>query len=142
MLADVSLILHEINDAVRIRRHAREDHAAKPHTRLAPETVFVTGLASRGKARLIDALRERLASAQIDVRTGELPLEDDDAALRVHAETDVEALIEGGLRTASRRDAERADLIVPVDWESTDRSVSRVMAALVERGLTTLEAGV
>jgi len=142
MLADVSLILHEINDAVRIRRHAREDHAVKPRPRLSPETVFVTGLASSGKARLIDALRERLASAHIDVHAGEPVSPDDAHSLHVHAETDVEALIEGGLKTPSRQHAERADLVVPVDWESTARSVSRVIAALAERGLTSVEAGV
>jgi hypothetical protein len=142
MLADVSLLLHEINDAVRVRRHARENQAIKARARVSPATVFVTGLASSGKARLIDALRERLAPVHIDVRAGRPSPPDDAASLHVHAETDVDALIEGGLKTPSRLDAERADLTVPVDWESTDRSVSRVMAALADRGLTGLEAGV
>ena len=142
MLADVSLLLHEINAAVRIRRHTREDEV---FDECAPErqvTVFVTGLASSGKSRLVDALRERLAAAHITVRTAQSPSPGGAPSLHVHAETDVEALIEGGLKTVSRQEAQRADLIVPVDWESTDRSVSRVVAALHDRGLADAGAGV
>jgi hypothetical protein len=142
MLADVSLLLHEINDAVRVRRPARENRSFKDRVLGPPAAVFVTGLASSGKARLIDALRERLAGRHIDVRTGPPSSLEDERSLHVHAETDVEALIEGGLKTIPRQEAQRADLIVPVDWESTDRSVSRVIAALHDRGLADVEAGV
>jgi nicotinamide riboside kinase len=105
-------------------------------------TVVVTGLASSGKARLVDALRERLAAPHIAVRTAQSSSSGDAPSLHVHAETDVEALIEGGLKTVSRHEAQRADLVVPVDWESTDRSVDRVVAALHDRGVADVEAGV
>lgn len=141
MLADVSLLLNEINDAVRARRPRHETRASRESGAPSKAIVLVTGLPSSGKARLIDALRQRLAPSGIDVfhqpssAAGQ-------PALHVHAETDVEALIEGGLKTPSRRDAQRADVIVPVDWESTERSVNRVIAALVDRGLADAEAGV
>src|SRR5262245_7257117 len=142
MLADVSLLLHEIHDLVRIRRHAGENPSFRERALGPAATVLVTGLASSGKARLIDALRERLAPSQIEVRSGPRSPASAEPALHVHAETDVAALIEGGLKTGSRQDAQRADLIVPVDWESTDRSVARVLEALSDRGLASLEAGV
>jgi hypothetical protein len=141
MLADVSLLLHEINDAVRIRRGPRTARAVKERPALSPATVFVTGLASSGKARLVAALEERLAPGRIAVRASQ-PEPESRPALHVHAETDIEALIEGGLKTTSGRDAARADLIIPVDWESADRSVNRVIEALVDRGLADVEAGV
>jgi hypothetical protein len=140
MLADVSLLLHEINDAVRIRRGARTTCTVQERSLTLPATVFVTGVASSGKARLIDALHGRLAPRQIDVRAGQPP-SPKGASLHVHAETDIEALIEGGLKAVSREDARHADVIVPVDWESVDRSVSRVLSALADRGAD-LEAGV
>jgi hypothetical protein len=143
MLADVSLLLHEINDAVRVRRTAQISRAVKERVQATPATVFVTGLASSGKARLVDALLRRLEPAHIDVRAAQPPpLGTGAAALHVHAETDIEALIEGGLKLASQQDARHADLVVPVDWESAERSVSRVIEALVERGLADVEAGV
>ena len=142
MLADVSLLLHEINDAVRLRRTTRIGRAVKEREQATPATVFVTGLASSGKARLVDALQLRLAPAHIDVRAAQPSTPGNAPALHVHAETDIEALIEGGLKTASQQDARHADLVVPVDWESAERSVSRVIEALVERGLADVEAGV
>src|SRR5829696_10152284 len=117
MLADVSLLLHEINDAVRARRGIHEDHAIEDRRRDTPTRVRVTGLASAAKARLVSALIERLAVDEIAVETGAGPAPSDDTTLRVHAETDIEALIEGGIKTASRQDARNADVIVPVDWE-------------------------
>jgi hypothetical protein len=138
MLADVSLLLHEINDAVRSRRGLRASRAVTHRPLARPTTVYVTGLASGGKARLIARLAERLAAVDIAVHAG-YPSSSDLNALHVHAETDIEALIEGGLKTAAVRDAARADLVVPVDWEPPDRSVSRVIDALVERGLADAE---
>jgi hypothetical protein len=140
MLADVSLLLHEINDAVRLRRGSRVIRAVEEHAATSPVSVFVSGLASGGKERLIGALRERLAANRITVRAG-APPEDRGPSLHVHAETDVEALIEGRIRIASRPDGRRPDVIVPVDWESTERSVRRVVEALIDRGLADVEAG-
>lgn len=144
MLADVSLLLHEINDAVRARRAVRDDDASDDRRRDIPARVRVTGLASAGKARLVSALHERLALEEIAVESGVGPAPSGDATLRVHAETDIEALIEGGITTASRQDARNADVIVPVDWEPVERSVRRVMEMLADRGaeLSTEEAGV
>ena len=112
--------------------------------RAAPTGVHVTGLASAGKQRLVAALSRRLASDALAVSTGQAAPRPGDGTLRVHAETDIEALIEGGLRTASRNDALDADVIVPVDWEPVERSVRRVLEALADRGVSVgaREAGV
>ena len=142
MLADVSLWLHEMNDLVRVRRHAGEHSSFKAGALGSPATIRVTGLDSSGKARFVDALRERLAASHIEVLTGPPSPTRGGPSLHVHAETDVEALIEGGLKTMSRQDAQRADLIVPVDWEPADRSVARVLDALSDRGVAGFEAGV
>ena len=69
-----------------------------------------------------DAPRQRACAA-----AGLSPCPRRTATLRVHAETDVEALIEGGLLRRVRADAAAADLVIAVDWESTERSVGRVV---------------
>jgi hypothetical protein len=53
----------------------------------------------------------------------------------VHAETDLEALVEGGVSATARAAAREAEVIVRVDWERTDQSVDRVIHALVARGV-------
>jgi hypothetical protein len=86
--------------------------------------LVVTGLPSSGKARLVNALAERFGSTNILV--GVLPGLDA-SVLHVHAETDVDAFVEGsGARDAARA----ARVVVPVDWEPVERSVERVAATL------------
>ena len=140
MLADLTLLLHEVTDALR----GRWDFSpvpASPRDPLpdAPLVVLVTGTTSPGKARLLGALERVLAPAGIAVVSpsrGALP----GHALHVHAEADIDALLETrpGTEGASAR---RADLLVPVDWEATSHSVRRVIAALVARGVDVAEAG-
>jgi hypothetical protein len=67
---------------------------------------------------------------------GTLPGAQDVAALHVHAETDVEALVEGASPT--RDAARRAELVVRVDWEPISVTVDRVVETLRSR----FEAGV
>lgn len=78
--------------------------------------MLLTGIPSPGKARL----KAALDAAAIPI----------DAPLRVHAETDLEALLEPGLQRETRDAAARADIIIPVDWESPEHSVKRVIAIL------------
>ena len=77
--------------------------------------MLLTGIPSPGKARLKAAL------------DAALPL---DAPVRVHAETDLEAMLEPGLQRETRAAAAKADIIIPVDWESPADSVKRVIAIL------------
>ena len=101
--------------------------------------VLVTGLASHGKTRFVDALRHRLTPITIPVYVRHSwPVTADGTVLHVHAETDVEAMVEGGL--PSPEDAAGAELIVPVDWEPVARSVDRVVASLATRGIAAVGA--
>ena len=102
-------------------------------------TLLITGLPSPGKARLVDALQRRLRPSDIAIRVsadGVPPLA---PTLHVHAETDLEALVEG--RLPARDCSTDAELVVPVDWEPVERSVSRVVATLVARGIATAGVG-
>jgi hypothetical protein len=80
--------------------------------------VLVTGIPSPGKTRLQAALD----AAHLSL----------DATLRVHAETDFEAMLEPGVLRETRAAAARADVVIPVDWESPEDSVKRVIAALAK----------
>jgi hypothetical protein len=141
MLADLTLLLHEVTDALRGARDRPPgcDASRAPH-RAAPRTVLVTGTTSPGKARLMSALDRALAPAGIVVvspgRTSAT-----DLVLHVHAEADIDALLESGPGSEGAW-ARRADLLVPVDWEATPHSVRRVIAALIARGVDVHEAGV
>jgi hypothetical protein len=73
---------------------------------------------SPGKARLQDALE----GAGLVVSSS--------GTVRVHAETDLEALLDPGLMRATRAEAAKADIVIPVDWESAEDSVRRVIAVL------------
>jgi hypothetical protein len=92
--------------------------------------LLVTGLPSPGKTRFVDALSRRLGPGHMVVGTlpgapagGEL--------LHVHAETDVEALVEGPY--LPRQAAPRPELVVRVDWEPVSASVDRVLETLRTR---------
>jgi hypothetical protein len=78
--------------------------------------MLLTGIPSPGKARL---------KAALDAAA--IPL---DAPLRVHAETDLEALLEPGLQRETSAAAAQADIVIPVDWEAAEDSVKRVVAIL------------
>ena len=80
--------------------------------------VLVTGIPSPGKTRLKAALDA--AHLAFDV------------TVRVHAETDLEAMLEPGLLRETRAAAANADIVVPVDWEAPEDSVKRVVAALAK----------
>jgi hypothetical protein len=139
MLADLTLLLHEVTDVLRGTPDVPPGCEASPG-RPAPRTVLVTGTTSPGKARLVSALERALTPSGIAVvspgRTGTPGL-----VLHVHAEADIDALLETGPGTEGAW-ARRADLLVPVDWEATPHSVRRVIAALVARGVEVNEAGV
>jgi hypothetical protein len=92
--------------------------------------LLVTGLPSPGKTRFVDALARRLGPTHTIV--GALPgAHAGSALLHIHAETDVEALVEGPL--PPRRATQRAELIVRVDWEPVAASVDRVLETLRTR---------
>jgi hypothetical protein len=92
--------------------------------------LLVTGLPSPGKTRFVDALSRRLGPGHTIV--GSLPGAHTGAALlHVHAETDVEALVEGAW--PPRHAARRAELVVRVDWEPINTSVDRVLETLRTR---------
>jgi hypothetical protein len=94
--------------------------------------LLVTGLPSSGKNRLVDALADRLGPNQ--VVAGWLPgAHAGNAVLHVHAETDLEALLEG--EWPDRRAAEQAELVVRVDWEPIEASIDRVMQTLQSRAI-------
>ena len=135
MLAELTLLLHELLEPAARGQSARtaapRDDADHHRT-----VVVVTGLASPGKARLIDALRQRLACTGVVVESRR-PKGDEVLALCVHAETDLEALVEGA--PVAARAARDADLIVPVDWEATSRSVARIVEWLIGRGIVAPE---
>lgn len=85
---------------------------------MASELVLLTGMPSPGKARLRSALQE----AGLAVSAS--------GTVLVHAETDLEALLEPQLLRETRAAAARADLVIPVDWERPEDSVTRVAAFL------------
>jgi hypothetical protein len=87
---------------------------------MTSELLLLTGMPSPGKTRLRNALQE----AGIAVSAS--------GTLHVHAETDLEALLEPGLLRETRAVAARADLVIPVDWERPEDSVKRV-AVLLKR---------
>jgi hypothetical protein len=80
------------------------------------DRLLITGIPSPGKARL----KAALDAAAIDVP----------APIRVHAETDLEGLLEPELLRETRATAAKADIVIPVDWESAADSVKRVIAVL------------
>lgn len=80
--------------------------------------MLLTGIPSPGKARL---------KAALDAAA--IPL---DAPVRVHAETDLEALLEPELQRQTSAAAAKADIVIPVDWESPGDSVKRVIAVLAK----------
>jgi predicted ATPase len=81
--------------------------------------VLLTGMPSPGKARLKAALE-----------AAGLALTSPAVGVRVHAESDLEALLEPELQRAARDAASHADIVVEVDWEPTEDSVRRVIAFL------------
>ena len=80
------------------------------------DLLLITGIPSPGKARL----KAALDAADLSIAR----------AMRVHAETDLEAMLEPELQRQTRAAAAKADLVIPVDWESPEDSVKRVIAAL------------
>ncbi len=87
------------------------------------DLLLLTGMPSPGKARL----REALEAAELSTATAPTPV-------RVHAETDLEAWLDPKLQRETRAAAAQADIVVPVDWERTERSVQRVIAFLGRQG--------
>jgi len=102
---------------------------------MLPEfTLLITGLPSPGKTRLVDALAGRLQPSRISVRIGgQAARGAESPILHVHAQTDIEGFIEGGLPDA--QSAKGAQLVVSVDWEPVDRSVTRIIDTLTAQGV-------
>lgn len=144
MLADLTILLHEMSDVLRgraaARPHARDLELDPPEAR--GFDVLVTGLGSAGKAKLMSALAQRFEGSDIAVRSAPAAAPSLRSVLRVHAETDVEAFVEGGLELEERRAASAADVVVPVDWEPLARSVARITEALIARGADGSRIGV
>jgi hypothetical protein len=86
MLADVSLLLHEINDAVRVRRHARENQAIKAR---APVSAMACHRPASSRRRASSTALRAPRTVHIDVRAGRPSPPDDAASLHVHAGRDV-----------------------------------------------------
>jgi nicotinamide riboside kinase len=136
MLAELTLLLNELLEPTAARGPSARTAAPKDDADHYRTVIVVTGLASPGKARLIDSLRERLAGTGVVVES-KRARGDEVLALCVHAETDLEALVEGA--PVAPRAARDADLIVPVDWEATSRSVARIVEWLIGRGIVAPE---
>ena len=78
--------------------------------------MLLTGIPSLGKTRLKAALE-----------AAHIP---GDAHLHIHAETDLEAWLDPEQQREESANAAQADIVIPVDWESPDDSVKRVIAVL------------
>ena len=137
MLAEITSLLHEVSDSLRGRYDVFNSDPLEPAVAASESLVLVTGLASPGKTRLVEALARRLRPAGIAVQAGSAC--STVRGLHVHAETDLDSLIEGHL---ARTPLHQADVVVRVDWEPVERSVTRVIEQLVTRGIATVEAGV
>jgi hypothetical protein len=85
--------------------------------------LSLTGLPSPGKARLAQALE----AAGLHIA----PSSD---SLRIHAESDLEGLVDAGPQRETREAARDADLVIPVDWERPQESVRRVQELIASRG--------
>jgi hypothetical protein len=88
----------------------------------------LTGMPSTGKERLAVALEA--AGFRVTPSDGEV---------RVHAETDLEALVEPGLLKQTHAAAAAADIVIAVDWESTARSVGRIVDFAQTRAARSIE---
>jgi hypothetical protein len=142
MLADLTLLLHEVTDALRGRGSATPMCESPRETLATPPTVVVvTGTISPGKARLLAALERELTPHGIAIASPDRGSFRASPALHVHAEADIDALLETNPGSEGAW-ARRADLLVPVDWEATSQSVRRVIAALHARGVAFSDAGV
>jgi hypothetical protein len=153
MLAELNVLLHEVGDSLRSRAHEpheiirRQTHEPLACPRIR---VLVSGLPSRGKAALVDEVARHLAPIGIEVQAvgpvpaaaARRPPASDELVVLVHAETDVEAMLEGASQSATTAASREADVIVPVDWEPVARSLARIVEALLSRGVTVGEAGV
>jgi len=133
MLAEFTLLLHETTDTLR-RESPRE------------VLVWISGVASPGKSRLISALQDRLAPLGVRLHSSDGPPSPAGSVRRtaivhVHAETDLEALLEPHLLAGSRAAAGVAELQIPVDWEGVERSVARVYERLLTRGILAASVG-
>lgn len=137
MLAEITSLLHEVGDSLRSRYYVSNSDPLDPIIAAGEIVVLVTGLASPGKTRLVEALDRRLRSAGIAVQASTVCSAV--RGLHVHAETDLDSLIEGHL--VARTPLHKADLVVRVDWEPVERSVTRVIEQLVTRGIATAEVG-
>ena len=138
MLAEFNLLLHEMSDSL-LGRHGAEPEPDDWTIDPREISVIVTGLASAGKTRLVEALERRLRFAGIVIRAATDLESAPTHSLHVHAESDFDALIEG--RRAPRHSLHRPDVVVPVDWEPADRSVTRVIEQLIARGIATAKVG-
>jgi hypothetical protein len=134
MLADLTLLLHEVTDVLRGRRDAPPQSTRVAPSHATRRSILVTGTASPGKARLVAALDRALGPDGIAVDAPDQPDEGGSHCLHVHAESDIDALLESGPGSDGAW-ARRADLLVPVDWESTLHSVRRVIDGLIARGV-------
>lgn len=84
------------------------------------DTFHISGLPSPGKAKLIAALDAQAARLALQ---GSRPL-------HIHAETDLEGMLEGSALTSVRAEARTADIVILVDWEPVAHSVARVLDAM------------
>ena len=142
MLADLTVLLHEMSDALRGRGVRPRIHDVDIDSSPARGfDVLVTGLGSAGKARLMSALTRQFEGSDIAVRSAPAA-PSRRTVLHVHAESDLDAFVEGGLELEERRASRAADLVVPVDWEPLTRSVTRITEALIARGADPSRLGV
>ena len=136
MFAELTLRLHEMLEPANGRGQSARNAESREDSDHQVRVVVVTGLPSTGKASLIDALRKRLLHADVVVESRRA-IEGEIHTMRVHAETDLEAMVEGA--PVASRASRDADMIVPVDWEPTSRSVARIVEWLIARGIVAPE---
>jgi hypothetical protein len=92
--------------------------------------LLVTGLPSPRKTQLVDGLARRIGASCVIV--GSLPGgHAGDPVLHVHAESDLEAFVEG--EWPDKRAAKRAALVVRIDWEPVETCIDRVLQTLHAR---------
>jgi hypothetical protein len=98
--------------------------------------LWITGLPTPAKARLIKALEARLASLPVRIRAchedTQAPRDESGPVLHVHAQADADAFVEARRSMSSSR---LPDLVLATEWEAVGRGVQRILDLLDRRGL-------
>jgi hypothetical protein len=98
--------------------------------------LWITGLPTPAKTRLIEALETRLASLPVLIRASQrdapAPRGERGVVLHVHAQADADAFVEAHQSASSARSP---DLVLATEWEAVGCGVQRVLDLLDRRGV-------